>query len=138
MSERKSEKDAFEVYQESCLNAIEEFTRLQAQYTQSVSSLQQESIDAAKKLTTTTITVAKELAGNTWGQSKFPSAIAKAASDSTEALLKTATVNNKAFIAGIDAVRQNISVFNDNLESFTKMNLNLIKTWQTLFTLPRM
>ncbi|MGH9934495.1 MAG: hypothetical protein ACRD3Z_05190, partial [Nitrososphaerales archaeon] len=108
---------------------------LQPAYTQSVTNLQQEYTEAFKRITEAGISVQKEFANATWGPGKFPAAMARNAGELAEAFLKAAVINNKAVIAGIDAARQNIKTFNDNVETFAKINLNLIKTWQS-FVVP--
>jgi len=135
LSEKRQDKDAFDIYQETCTNVIDEVAKLQPAYTQSITNLQQEYTEALKRTTETAISLQKEFANATWGPGKFPAAFARNASEVADAFLKTAVINNKAVIAGIDAVRQNIKAFNDNLDTFTKINLNLIKTWQS-FVVP--
>jgi len=135
LSEKRQERDAFDIYQESVSNVIEEVAKLQPAYTQSVTNLQQECTDAFKRATESAITVQKEFATATWGPGKFPSALAKNASEVADAFLKAAVINNKAVIASVDAARQNVKTFTDTIDTFAKINQNLIKTWQT-FVVP--
>ncbi len=135
LSEKRSERDAFDIYQETCSNVIDEVAKLQPAYTQSVTNLQQECTESFKRITETNISLQKEFANTTWGPGKFPSALARNASEVADAFLKSAVINNKAIIASIDATRQNIKTFNDNVDTFAKINMNLIKTWQT-FVVP--
>ncbi len=138
MSEKKKEeKDPFDIYAETCNNCIEEVAKLMPQYTQSSSNLQNECTNVCKKMTESSITIAKEFANATWGPGRPPSSLAKNASDIADAFLKVATINNRAMIAGLDVARQNIKLFNDNVDTFTKLNVNLIKTWQSLSIPPR-
>ena len=138
MSEKKKEeKDAFDICEEACINCIEEVAKLMPQYTQSVTNLQNECTAACRRMTESSITVAKEFANATWGPGRFPSAWVKNASDAAEAALKVAAISNKAIIAGVDAVRENARLFNDNIDTYTKLNLNMIKTWQSLSIPPR-
>ncbi len=133
MSEKKKEeKDAFDTYEETCMNCIEEVSKLVPQYTQSVTNLQDECTDTCRKITQSSVSIAKEFANATWGPGRFPAAVVKNAGDVADTFLKLAVINNRAIIAGLDAARQNIKLFNDNVETFTKMNLSLMKTWQSL------
>jgi len=132
LSEKKQDKDAFDIYQETCAHVIDEVAKLQPAYTQSVTNLQQEYTEAFKRITEATISVQKEFANVTWGPGKFPAAMTRNASELAEAFLKAAVINNKAVIASIDAARQNVKTFNDNVDTFAKINLNLIKTWQSM------
>ena len=138
MSEKKrEEKDGFDIFQETCINCIEEVAKLVPQYTQSATNLQDEYTNTCKKMTESSIMVAKEFADATWGPGRFPTTLVKNASDVAEAFVKIAVLNNKAVVAALDAATQNIRLFNDNVETFSKLNLNLIRTWQSLYIPPR-
>jgi len=135
MSEKKQDRDAFEIYHEACTHVIDEVAKLQPAYTQSVTNLQQEYTEAFKRITEASISVQKEFANATWGPGKFPVALVRNASEVADAYLKSAVIDNKAVIASIDAARQNVRTFSDNVDTFAKINTNLIKTWQS-FVVP--
>ncbi|MFQ5969476.1 MAG: hypothetical protein ACE5J2_03155 [Nitrososphaerales archaeon] len=134
MSEKRQDKDAFDIYQERCLNVIDEVAKLQPVYTQAVTNLQQEYTEAFKRVTEASISVQKEFANSTWGPGKLPAALARNASEVADVFLKAAVINNKAVIASIDAARHNVKTFNESVDTFAKINLNLIKTWQSFVT----
>ncbi len=132
MSEKRQDRDAFDIYQETCAHVIDEVAKLQPAYTQSVTNLQQEYTEAFKNITEATISIQKEFANTTWGPGKFPSALARNASEVADAFLKAAVINNKAVIASIDTARQTLKTFSESVDTFAKINLNLIKTWQSM------
>lgn len=134
LSEKRQDKDAFDIYQERCLNVIDEVAKLQPVYTQAVTNLQQEYTEAFKRVTEASISVQKEFANSTWGPGKLPAALARNASEVADVFLKAAVINNKAVIASIDAARHNVKTFNESVDTFAKINLNLIKTWQSFVT----
>ena len=53
----------------------------------------------------------------------------KAINDATEEIVKTTSVQNKAVITAMEAARQNIKTFNDNLKAFTTMDANILQSW---------
>jgi len=123
LSERRKEreeKDAFEVYQENVQSVINETTKFQAAYTQSVLNLQQEFTEAFKRSTESATTLQREFVNAIGSPTRF-----------VEAYLKFAALGNKAAIASIDAARQNVRSFTDNIDAITKINLDAIKTWQS-------
>lgn len=139
LSEKKREdKDAFDILQETCINCIDEVAKLVPQYTQSVTNLQNEDLDACKKMAESSVTLAKEFVTVTFGPGRFPSALAKNASDAADAWMKMAVINNKVVMAALDAWRQNIRLFSDDLDTFTKLNQNWMKTWYSLYIPPRL
>ncbi len=129
MSEKRQDRDAFDIYQEAWTHVIDEVAKLQPACTQSVTNLQQEYAEAFKRITQATVSVQKEFANATWGPGKFPAAMARNASEVADAYLKSAVIDNKAVIASIDAARQNVRTFSDTVGTFAKINTNLIKTW---------
>lgn len=135
MSEKRQDRDAFDIYQETITSMVDEVAKLQPAYTQSLTNLQQECTEAYKTATESVITVQKEFANATWGPGKFPVALVRNASEVADAFLKAAVINNKAIIASVDAATQNVKTFNDTIETFAKINQHLIKTWQT-FIIP--
>ena len=135
MSEKKQERDAFDIYQEGCTDAIDEMAKLQPAYIQSLTNLQHECTESFKRATESAITVQKELANATWGPGKFPTALARNTSEVANGLVKAATISNKAVIASVDAATQNLRTFSTTVDTFAKINHNLVKTWQT-FVIP--
>ncbi|MFQ5940167.1 MAG: hypothetical protein ACE5KA_00500 [Nitrososphaerales archaeon] len=135
MSEKRQERDAFDIYQDTCANVIDEVAKLQPAYMQSLTNLQHEYTEAFKSAAESAISVQKEFATATWGPGKFPSALARNASEVAEAFLKASTISNKAVIASVDAATQNVKTFGATIDTFAKINQNLVKTWQT-FVVP--
>jgi len=135
LSEKRQDKDAFDIYQEGVANVIDEIAKLQPAYMQSLTNLQHECTETFKRATESAIAAQKEFATATWGPGKFPSALARNASEVTDAFLKAATISNKAVIASVDAATQNVKTFSTTIDTFAKINQNLLKTWQT-FVVP--
>ncbi len=131
MSEKRQEKDAFDIYQDSVANVIDEVAKLQPAYLQSLTNLQQECTDVFKSTTESAITAQKEFANATWGQAKFSTGLVRNASEVADTFLKAATIGNKAIIASVDATTQNVKTFGTSIDTFARINANLLKTWQT-------
>ena len=130
LSEKKQEKEAFDIYQDGVANVIDEVAKLQPAYLQSLTNLQQECTEVFKSTTESTITAQKEFANATWGPAKFSTALVRNASEVTDTFLKAATIGNKAIIATVDATTQNVKTFGTTIDTFARINANLVKTWQ--------
>jgi hypothetical protein len=137
LSEKRQEKDAFDIYQEGVTNVIDELAKLQPAYIQSVTNLQHEYTETFKKAIESTISVQKEFVNAIWGPGRFPSALVRNTNEIADAYVKAATITNKAVIASVDAATQNIRTFSSSIDTFARINQNLVKTWQT-FTPSRM
>ena len=131
MSEKRQEKDAFDIYQDSVANVIDEVAKLQPAYLQSLTNLQQECTDVFKSTTESAIKAQKEFANATCGPAKFSIGLVRNASEVADTFLKATTIGNKAIIASVDTTTQNVKTFGTTIDTFARINANLLKTWQT-------
>ncbi len=130
----RDDKDVFDTWFELYKGAVDEATKIQAQYAQTLTSIQQECTDACKKTAEAYANIAKTAAHTTWGPVKVPVVITKTISDAADMTNKIANISNKVVISSLELTRQNMNVFNDNIDAFTKLNVNFIKTWNSLIT----
>ncbi|KFI21156.1 hypothetical protein HW44_16955, partial [Nitrosococcus oceani] len=96
---------------------------------QAVSNLQQEFATAYKNAVDTAIEFQQESATKSGFNANLPPTYLKAINDATEEIVKTSSVQNKAVLAAMEAARQNIKTFNDNLKAFTTMDANILQSW---------
>lgn len=134
---QKEEKDMFHTFADMFINNINEATRTQTQYVAALTNIQQEYIDMLKKVSESYANVLKAEASNLWGPVRIPAALNKAITDSVDITTRITDINNKAILSVLELIRQNIKVFNDNIDSFTKLNINFIKLWSSILT-PRL
>jgi hypothetical protein len=130
----REQKDVFDTWFELYKNAVDEATKIQAQYAQTLTSIQQECTDACKKTAEAYANIAKTAAHTTWGPVRVPVVITKTISDAADMTNKIANISNKVVISSLELTRQNMKVFNDNIDAFTKLNVNFIKTWNNLIS----
>ena len=76
----------------------------------------------------------QEYATRTGLATNVPSSYLKVVNDTTEEIVKTSSVQSKAVLAAIDAVRQNVKTFNDNTKAFSDMNANVLQSWFSAWT----
>ena len=132
-----AEKDVFDTWFELYKDAVDEATKIQAQYAQTLTSIQQECTEVCKKTAEAYANIAKTAAHTTWGPVRMPSIVTKTISDAADMTNKITNISNKVVISSLELTRQNVKVFNDNIDAFTKLNVNFIKTWNSLITPPR-
>ncbi|MCA9820336.1 MAG: hypothetical protein KC440_06230, partial [Nitrosarchaeum sp.] len=104
------------------------------QYHQAITNVQQEFLQAYENIADSTLTIQKEFAQKAGIAANIPEATLKAMHDTTEELLKTASIQNQVTLATIDATQQNIKTFNDNAKSFADLNKNIMQSWISAFT----
>lgn len=134
---QKESKDVLDTIFDVCINAIDESTRVQAQYAQVITNIQQEFNDAIKKSSEAWLNISKTMTHNAWGSIKMPAIFTKSINDTFDVTTKNASINNKAIISALELTRQNMRVFNDNIDSFAKLGVNFANTWSSILTPPR-
>jgi len=127
-------KDIFAVYKQNVDKYFNGIKQSVPQYHQSVTNVQQEFLQACENLITSTITLEKEYARKAGVATNVPEATLKVIRDTTEEVVKVASINNQVALAAIDATQQNIKTFNDNAKSFVDLNKNIMQSWISTFT----
>lgn len=97
-------------------------------YLQSVTDLQVKIIESWKKSMDSAITLQKKFANESKMNFEVPDATIKMVDDMTEQANKAQALQNKMMLASIEAIRQNIKAFNNNVRTFTEVNRKLVQS----------
>ena len=127
-------KDVFSVYQQNVDKLFNGIKQSVPQYHQSITNVQQEYLQAYENIVDSTITIQKDYAKKAGVATNIPEATLKVLHDTTEEIVKAASIQNQIALATIDATQQNIKTFNDNAKSFADLNKNIMQSWITAFT----
>jgi len=130
----KNPTDVFSVYQENVDKLFNGIKQSVPQYHQSITNVQQEYLQAYENIVDSTITIQREYAKKAGIATNIPEATLKVIHDTTEELVKAASIQNQITLATIDATQQNIKTFNDNAKSFADLNRNILQSWISAFT----
>jgi len=126
-------KDAFSVYQQNVDKLFSSIKQSVPQYHQSITNVQQEFLQAYENMVDSSITLQKELIKKSGVSTTIPEAALKVMRDTTEEIVKAASIQNQMALATIDATQQNIKTFNDNAKSFAELNKNIMQSWISSF-----
>ena len=126
-------KDAFSVYQQNVDKLFSSIKQSVPQYHQSITNVQQEYLQAYENMVDSSITLQKELIKKSGVSTAIPEAALKVMRDTTEEIVKAASIQNQMALATIDATQQNIKTFNDNAKSFAELNKNIMQSWISSF-----
>ncbi|MHB8547404.1 MAG: hypothetical protein ACYDAJ_11605 [Nitrosotalea sp.] len=126
---RPETKEVYAVYRQSLSRYFDEVEKNITQYIEAVSHLQQEFTSTCKNAIDNTIVFQQEMITKSGLGSNLPQSYLKSINDATDEFVKTSSLQNKAVITAIDATRQNIKTFNDNLKVFTTMDVSIIQSW---------
>jgi hypothetical protein len=132
--------EAAKVYDTVKLNYIrivDEFTKAQPQYTQSVSNLQLDYIAAAKNTIQNMVSVQKMLASNGNVPIVIPpytGEFVKQSNEITENIVNAVRINNQLTVNAINAAAENFRTLNRTIDSVTEFNSSTAKAWNSFLT----
>jgi|TARA_B100001765_G_C19496546_1_gene336900 hypothetical protein len=136
-SSSTSSKDVFSTWKQTSDKYMDAVEKVIPSYHQSVTSLQQEYIQACENAIDSTIEFQRKFANKTGINTNVPEATLKAVRDTNEQVIKSFDVQSKMALATVDAARQNVQTFANNAKAFAELNNNVMQSWTSAFTQTR-
>ena len=136
-SSNTSSKDVFTTWKQTSDKYMDAVEKVIPSYHQSVTSLQQEYIQACENAVDSTIEFQRKFANKTGINTNVPEATLKAVRDTNEQVIKSFDVQSKMALAAVDAARQNVQTFANNAKAFAELNNNVMQSWTSAFTQTR-
>ena len=133
-SSNTSSKDVFSNWKQTSEKYMDAVEKVIPSYHQSVTSLQQEYIQACENAIASTIEFQRKFANKTGINTNVPEATLKAVRDTNEQVIKSFDVQSKMALATVDAARQNVQTFANNAKAFAELNNNVMQSWTSAFT----
>ena len=133
-SSNTSSKDVFTTWKQTSDKYMDAVEKVIPSYHQSVTSLQQEYIQACENAVDSTIEFQRKFANKTGINTNVPEATLKAVRDTNEQVIKSFDVQSKMALAAVDAARQNVQTFANNAKAFAELNNNVMQSWTSAFT----
>ena len=145
----KSTKDVsvtlFDVANENFTKVVNQAAKVQPEYAQAISNLQQEYIDASRNAIQTTTSLQKQFA-NSNNSSNFNNIIVsdtatpyvqgliKQSNDSTNNIIRMADINHQLTLNVLNALRENVKSYSRTVEASAEFNSNLVKAWTSSYS----
>ena len=136
-SSNTSSKDVFTTWKQTSDKYMDAVEKVIPSYHQSVTSLQQEYIQACENAVDSTIEFQRKFANKTGINTNVPEATLKAVRDTNEQVIKSFDVQSKMALAAVAAARQNVQTFANNAKAFAELNNNVMQSWTSAFTQTR-
>ena len=136
-SSSTSSKDVFSTWKQTSDKYMDAVEKVIPSYHQSVTSLQQEYIQACENAIDSSIEFQRKFANKTGINTNVPEATLKAVRDTNEQVIKSFDVQSKMALATVDAARQNVQTFANNAKVFAELNNNVMQSWTSAFTQTR-
>jgi hypothetical protein len=128
-----SASHVFDTVRENFVRAVDEMAKVQPQYSQAISNLQLDYIQATKNVIQNTISSQKQLVGS-WNimpvsTTTIPYAeqFSRQSNEITNNALKAVDINNKLVINAVDAARENLRIYNRTVDAVTEFSNNIAK-----------
>jgi hypothetical protein len=127
----------YDTVKQNYIRIVDEFTKSQPQYTQSISNLQLDYVAAAKNSIQNMISAQKMLASN--GNvpivtPPYTDEFVKQSNEITESIVNAARINNQLTVNAINAAAENFRILNRTIESVTEFNNSTAKAWNSFLT----
>ena len=120
----------YDTVKQNYIRIVDEFSKAQPQYTQSVSNLQLDCVAAAKNTIQNTVSAQKMLASN-WNfpivTPHYTDEFVKQSNEITENIVSAVRINNQLTVNAINAVTENFRTLNRTIESVTEFNTSAAK-----------
>ena len=125
---------------QNMLRTIDEISKYQPQYAQSISNLQQDYLQVTKESINRTFAIQKSWYRNTARNSFTPIAspyaeqYRKQSDEATSQAFNVFETANQLAIDSLNASRENIKLYSKTVETVTEYNANLANTWSNFYT----
>lgn len=125
---------------QNMLRTIDEISKYQPQYAQSISNLQQDCLQVTKESINRAFAIQKSWYGNA-GRNSFTPITSpyaehyrKQSEEVTRQGFHVFDTANQLAIDSLNASRENIKLYNKTVEKVTEYNANLANTWSNFYT----
>jgi len=122
---------------QNCIRILDESTKAQPQYAQSISNLQHDYVAAAKNTIQNTVSAQRIFASNV----NFPivtpqytDEFVKRSNEITDNIVNALRINNQLTVNAINAAAENFRTFNRTIDSVTEFNTSAAKAWNSFLT----
>ena len=127
----------YDTVKNNYIRIVDEITKAQPQYTQSVSNLQLDYIAATKNTIQNMVSAQKMLASN--GNvpivtPPYTDEFVKQSNEITENIVRAIRIDNQLTVNAINAAAENFRTLNRTIESVTEFNTNAAKAWNSFVT----
>jgi hypothetical protein len=121
--------DVLDTVRENFVRAVDEMAKVQPQYSQALSNLQLDYIQAAKNMIQNTVSAQKQLVGS-WNipvSTPYTEQFTRQTNEITNNTLRAVGINNQLVINAVDVARENLKIYNRTVDAVTEFSNNIAK-----------
>ena len=127
--------DVYDTMRDNLIRTVDEFAKAQPQYSQSISNLQLDYIQTAKNMIQTAFSAQKQFS-SIWNVPSMPygDVFTRQSNEIANNAIRSVGINNQLTINALDAVRENLKIYNRTVDTLTDFSTNIAKAYTTFFT----
>src|SRR5919109_4604394 len=126
--------DIYETVRENLIRTVDEFAKVQPQYSQSISNLQLDYIQTTKNMIQTAFAAQKQFASILNVPAvPYGDIFTRQSNEMTNNTIRSVGINNQLTINALDAARENLKIYNRTVDAVTDFSTNVAKAWTTFF-----
>ena len=126
--------DVYDTMRDNLIRTVDEFAKVQPQYSQSISNLQLDYIQTTKNMIQTAFAAQKQYA-STLNVPVMPygDLFTRQSNEMTNNAIRSVGINNQLTINALDAARENLKIYNRTVDAVTDFSTNVAKAWTSFF-----
>ena len=126
--------DVYDTMRDNLIRTVDEFAKVQPQYSQSISNLQLDYIQTTKNMIQTAFAAQKQYA-STLNVPALPygDLFTRQSNEMTNNAIRSVGINNQLTINALDAARENLKIYNRTVDAVTDFSTNVVKAWTAFF-----
>ena len=131
---RADVRDVYDTMRDNLIRTVDEYAKVQPQYSQSISNLQLDYIQTTKNMIQTSFSAQKQFA-SAWNVPGVPygDLFTRQSNEMTNNAIRSVGINNQLTINALDAARENLKIYNRTVDAVTDFSTNVAKAWTTFF-----
>jgi hypothetical protein len=126
----------YDAVRENYVRIVDELTKAQPQYTQSITNLQLDYAAAVKNTIQNMVSAQKILAsnGNFPMKTPYTEEFVKQSNEITNNVIRAVEINNQLSISALHAAAENYRTFNRTIDSVTEFTTSAAKAWNSFLS----
>lgn len=126
--------DVYDTMRDNLIRTVDEFAKVQPQYSQSISNLQLDYIQTTKNMIQTAFAAQKQFASSLNVPAiPYGDLFTRQSNEMTNNAIRSVGINNQLTINALDAARENLKIYNRTVDAVTDFSTNVAKAWTSFF-----
>jgi hypothetical protein len=126
--------DVYDTMRDNLIRTVDEFAKVQPQYSQSISNLQLDYIQTTKNMIQTAFAAQKQFASSLNVPAvPYGDLFTRQSNEMTNNAIRSVGINNQLTINALDAARENLKIYNRTIDAVTDFSTNVAKAWTSFF-----